>query len=255
MFLAVPDALIHTVSIGSGPLTIVAHGGWTGDWQLWLPPFEILSRRHRCVGFDHRGSGQSIAAPDGIRPDVLVSDLFEVLDRLGIERCVLAAESMGGLIALLAAGRDPSRFSGLVLISTGGAVGGAGVGRLIAGSRVDYRATVSAFVDACVPEPDMDHVKAWGRRILLQSNGEAAARLLESSLGVVPDPSIVAVPVLMIQGRQDAIVDVAAAEALAASLPRAELIVLDDAGHVPTMTRPDVVAELIEDWLARVGLA
>jgi hypothetical protein len=44
MFIETADASILVQSFGPGPMTIVAHGGWVGSGELWLPVFEELSR-------------------------------------------------------------------------------------------------------------------------------------------------------------------------------------------------------------------
>jgi pimeloyl-ACP methyl ester carboxylesterase len=45
-------------------------------------------------------------------------------------------------------------------------------------------------------------------------------------------------------------VPLAVAEAVAGAMPSAELVVLPDTGHVPTMTRPERVAAEIDRWAA-----
>lgn len=57
MFLKSDDADLFVTSFGSGPRTIVAHGGWVGSGELWQQPFEQLSRRWRTVTYDHLGTG------------------------------------------------------------------------------------------------------------------------------------------------------------------------------------------------------
>ena len=128
---------------------------------------------------------------------------------------------------------------------------------LVNGSRSDYPATVRAFVDACVPEPDSGHVKRWARQILLRADPEAAARVFESHYeeNAAADITQVAVPTLLIHGEDDAIVPVALGRAVADAIPGAEMVVLPGAGHIPTMTRPETVVAEIERWAAALGNA
>ena len=46
--------------------------------------------------------------------------LSSFLEAVGVERCVLVGNSMGGFIAAEAAIRDPARFDKLVLVSAAG---------------------------------------------------------------------------------------------------------------------------------------
>jgi pimeloyl-ACP methyl ester carboxylesterase len=239
---------LNTVSFGAGPRTFVAHGGWVGGWEVWRQTLELLSTDWRCVAYDHRGSGQSVVAPERITPDGLVDDVLGVLDALGVARCVLAAESLGTVAALGAAIRAPERFEGLVLVGGTPAVNAATAGPLAAGSRQDFAATVRRFADACVPEPDSEHIRRWGRDILSRAGGGAAARMLECYLerdtGPVPLAQV-RVPALVIHGTADVIVPPSVGEQMVAALPDARLLLLDGAGHVPRMTRPHEVVEAI----------
>lgn len=249
MFVQSDDVLLNVVAWGppDGP-PFVAHGGWVGNWELWQEPFQIMQSRWRCVSYDHRGSGATTATAAQITPRALVTDLLRVLDHLQIERCLLAGESMGALTCMTMAIDHPDRVAGLVLVDGTPAAGG---GRaLIDGSRSDFAATVQWFVDACVPEPNSEHIRRWGRQILLRADNEAAARLLEShaEASIAPAAESITVPTLLIHGEQDAIIPVAAAEALAARIPDAELVVLPQTGHVPTLTQPNEVVDAVETW-------
>ena len=76
---------------------------------------------HRVIGYDGRGHGASSPAPDpnGYTYEDLEADLEAVLDRLAIERAVLAGVSMGAHTALRMALQSPSRVGGLVVITPG----------------------------------------------------------------------------------------------------------------------------------------
>lgn len=251
MFLDVNGVRLHTISFGVGPRTLVATGGWTGSWELWQQPFELLTAAGwRCISFDHRGSGESPVEAQLITALAMTDDVIGVLDAYGGGRCVLAGESMGGTIAALAVQRYPDRFTGLVLVDPAEAIFNDRRAALAAGSRADYPATVRGFVDRCLPESDSEHLKRWGRDILLRAEPEQAARLLEMwQAPLVSSPSRIAVPTLIVHGREDAIVPVEHARELARLIPDSELVVLDGVGHVPTLTGPhEVVAAILKKF-------
>jgi pimeloyl-ACP methyl ester carboxylesterase len=133
---------------------------------LWLQPFEIFSQSWRTVTYDHRGTGLTTSVPDDITWQGLVDDLFAVMDALEIETCVLTGESSGVLVALGAYFAHPDRFDGLVLVDgyPGSSAGRSNDGRLTA-MRLDWPRYWSDFVDNCVTEPDVDHIRRWARRI------------------------------------------------------------------------------------------
>ena len=252
MFIEAGGHRLSTVQIGTGPRTLVTHGGWAGSWELWLEPLQLMQEQWRGIAYDHRGSGVSTAPATDIGPQELVDDLFVVLDRYGVDRCVLAAESMGAMTCLQAVVERPERFEGLVLV--GGLPAPPPTPLDTTSVRADYPAYVAAFVDACVPEPDSEHLRRWGRQILLRADPEAAARLLETFDDgyVAPDLSAVTVPTLVVHGELDAVVPLGVGQAVAAAIADAELVVIAGAGHVPTVTRPREVVDAITSWAGRV---
>jgi pimeloyl-ACP methyl ester carboxylesterase len=59
----------------------------------------------------------------------------------------------------------------------------------------------------------------------------------------------IACPALIVHGADDAFVDRADADLLAARVPRARLVTLDACGHLPTLEYPDEVARVARQWL------
>jgi proline iminopeptidase len=104
--------------VGSGPPTIVLHGGPGAHHDYLLPGFDALAAGRTLIYYDQRGGGRSAVpreVPVGWREQV--EDL-EALRRLwGIERLTLAGYSWGGLLSLLYATEHPGRVERLALVS------------------------------------------------------------------------------------------------------------------------------------------
>lgn len=85
--------------------------------------------------------------------------------------------------------------------------------------------------------------------------GEEAFRRQQEAIIARPDsrPGLgaVAVPTLVLCGRDDAITPLEVSEEMAAGVPGAELVVLDGCGHLSTWERPDEVTAALRGWLAR----
>lgn len=253
MFLKSDDADLLVSEFGQGSKTLVAHGGWVGSGELWHPPFRELSREWRCITYDHRGSGATRSRAPAITFDLLVDDLFRVLDALAIERCILAGESMGAMIVLEAALRQPDRFEGLAVVC--GRTSGKltpGSQAMLVGCQNDFAATMAAFCKACTPEPDCAAEREWGRRIVMRSDAKSAVELLTCMEGIDHSTRFadIAMPVLVLQGARDVINPPAGAEAMARALANARLVMHPDAGHVPTLTRPEWVAQEMRGFFA-----
>lgn len=255
MFIPHNNAQLYTVEFGSGPRTLVAHGGWTGSWELWTEPFTQLSKSWRTVAYDHRGTGATIAPVESISVENMVADLFAVLDKLNIEKCVLAAESAGGMIAVNAVLQQPERFDGLVLVDAllHNEDDGSDAG-FIQGLKTNYTATIGGFVDACVPttEQNSAELRSWGRKILARATSESAIRLLECTHGIDLRPMLAQIQhrTLILHGDIDAIVPLSDSEYMAIQIPNSHLHVFKGAGHVPTVTRPIEVAQVINQYFS-----
>jgi pimeloyl-ACP methyl ester carboxylesterase len=253
MFITHKDASLYTVEFGAGSRTLVAHGGWAGSWELWTNPFTQLSKSWHTVAYDHRGTGVTVAPSGSITLEAMVEDVFAVLDALKISTCVLAAESAGAMVALSAVIQHPERFEGLVVVD--GLYfkpAPAETEPFVIGLQTNFEATIGAFVDACVPEsaPNRDQVRRWGRAILGRASVEAAVNLYQCIDGVDLRPLLpqITIPTLVIHGEDDVIVPLGASEWLASQLPNSKLQVVKGAGHVPTVTHPNEVAEAINQF-------
>lgn len=247
MFIKSADVDLLVQVFGAGPKTLVTHGGWVGSGELWLPVVAHLPT-WKSVVYDHRGTGATVSRAPRITFDALVDDLFLVLDTLGIKTCVLAGESAGTMVALAAALREPQRVDGLVLV--GSRINGQSTPqseRLLQGCQLDFAATMSAFVEACVPEVDCDAERAWGKKIVMRSTAKDAIELMTCMAGFdfLDRLGSITIPTLVLHGREDKISPLATGEAIAAAMPRATLAIAEGAGHVPTVTRPQWVADQI----------
>ena len=253
MFIEVPGAKLFAVRSGpSRGTAIVAIGGWIGSSELWQEPLADLSDSYITVTYDHRGSGLTVCDTDSITFDNLVSDVLAVLNAFGISRCVLAAESAGAQTALAVAARFPDKVSHLIIVdgmySRGVAVEN---DPFLQGLRSAYPATIERFVQLCVPEPASEHIKAWGRKILMRAEASAAIalRIVGSATDVTADLKRITQPVLVIHGDMDKIVPLESGRALAAALSDSEIQILEGCGHVPTLTQPKKVADAMRAFL------
>lgn len=191
--------------------------GASGNTHFWEPVAQRLAHPAERVhlGWPGFGSVPVEAAVNGI--DDLVAGVVAQIDR----PTALIGQSMGGVIALLAALQRPQWVTHLVLTVTSG---GMDMSDLAAedwreGYRAGYPALPHWFADYQVD--------------------------LSDRLGSVQAPS------LLLWGDADPLSPVAAGQRLAALLPRAELRVLAGGDHDLGCTLADDIAPLIDAHLAR----
>ena len=84
-------------------------------WEGWIPS---LADRFRIIRPDIRGCGRSGDPGKPFNLADAVSDVFGLLDHLGVEQVHYIGESTGGIVGVLAAARCPARLASLVLVST-----------------------------------------------------------------------------------------------------------------------------------------
>lgn len=246
------------VDVGQGDRVLVTQGGWIGNWELWKLQAETLSRRGwRVIAFDHRGSGASTAPEGQIDLDAMVEDLFAVMNHCGVDRAVLAGESMGSLVVERAAVKAPERFSHLVIVS-----GAARFPRtppmraFAAGLKYRYSMTLKLFVRLATPERrGGKDVREWGLSFLRLASPNTARRLFDVLAGTDQRHLVsgITIPTLVIHGTADLIVPYYFGRELSKLVPGAKFISMPWIGHVPTMTRPDDICAAIEDFAREVG--
>jgi pimeloyl-[acyl-carrier protein] methyl ester esterase len=91
----------------------------------------------------------------------------------------------------------------------------------------------------------------------MRASQAAAIRLYECLYGLDLKPNVSKIlhPTLIVHGELDTIVPLADAEWLATKIPNSHLQVIRGAGHVPTVTRPVEVAELINRFFDLNGVS
>ncbi|MGA8219019.1 MAG: alpha/beta fold hydrolase, partial [Solirubrobacterales bacterium] len=115
----VVGAEVNYVEMGEGPPLIFVHG-LSGAWQNWLENIPHFARTHHVIAVDLPGFGSSPMPPWEISIPAYGRFLRDFCERLGVGRCSLVGNSMGGFIATEVAITEPERVDDLVLVSAAG---------------------------------------------------------------------------------------------------------------------------------------
>jgi pimeloyl-ACP methyl ester carboxylesterase len=253
---------------GSGPTVVYLHSA-AGEG----PGLELLDRAAErfdvvapvCPGF---WASEGIGLLDDMED--MVFHLTDLFDRLGIERPVVAGLSLGGWMAAELATRCPERLGGLVLINAVGLhVDGARVGDIFGRSPAEM--VDDLFADRSHPMAQLalalesrwsdpagigDQTLDLARPVI--QHMAAVARLgwnpylhnprLRRRLGRITAPTLV------VASDADRLVPMAHAEAYAAGIPGARLVVVPGA-HLLPIEQPDTVVDLISDVVSTPAAA
>lgn len=264
--LDINGARIHVESTGEGDPIVLVHAG-IADARMWDPTVPALAGDHRVVRYDMRGYGRSTIPP---QPFAHHDDLAALFEALKLGPAVVIGASYGGEVATALAIEHPELVRGLVLVNTL-----AGMREPSEQLRAGWRAVNAAMdrddVSGAVeietqmwvdgPHRQPAEVDPELRQQVTAMNASIFARIDEVNAAEErePDPLIVnrlgeiAAPTLVIVGMLDQPDAVASADTLAAGIPGATLVRIDDATHLPSMERPEAVNRAVRRFLA--GLA
>jgi 2-succinyl-6-hydroxy-2,4-cyclohexadiene-1-carboxylate synthase len=221
--------------------TVTFVPGFMQRAEAWQPVTEPLSQRYRVRSLDFA-----------------TWTFEERLEELP-SRGALVGYSMGGRIALHAALREPGRFAALVLIGVSAGVENR-ADRLrsdeeLAGwmEKSSIEEVVERWEHLPVFATQSDELRARQRPARLSHDPRELAQLLRSA-GQGATPPLwdrlheLRCPVLLIAGALDGRY-VQAARRMADLIPDARVTLVPGAGHAAHMERPELVVELLDEYL------
>jgi pimeloyl-ACP methyl ester carboxylesterase len=266
--------LVYRVA-GTGPALLLVHGLFE-DALTWRKVMPRLARTHTVIAPDLFGHGES-DAPSGIdyySPSGHAGTLRDLLDVLGHDRVTVVGHSLGGGIALSFAYNFPARIQRMALISSGGlgrevhpllralSLTGAGLALRLLTMRptLDLLAALALLAKRARVPTAARSLRALQRTLTNAGGSERRTALLttvRAAIGhrgqrasVLDRPYLLRlVPTLVLWGTSDRIIPAHHASVALASNPSAELTLLDGAGHLPHLTRADLVAERLSSFI------
>lgn len=252
---------------GTGVPLVLVHGAGCGlvAWPDGL--VGLLARRHRVLRFDARDQGRSTTWPvgePGYSMSDSVADVLALMDDEGFDRAHVLGVSGGGVVGQRLALDAADRVAALTLVSSTPGSGG------LPGMSDELR----AFVDGGAREPDwadrasvVAYLTELERPFQLGGFDESVQRQIAERTAdrsrdlraattnpflVDPGPTLrhrlgaISAPTLVVHGADDPLFPLAHGEALAREIPRAELLVVPDAGHgvPPERAWPELVSRV-----------
>jgi len=225
--------------------------------ELWSPQMSALAEGFRVVRYDHRGHGRSPVPPGPYAIADLGRDVLALLDHLEVPRAYLGGVSLGGMVAMWVAAHAPERVDRLALMCTAARLGPAEMWTQRAASvRAEGIAAIADAVLARWVPPEFGQrnpeIMADLRDMLTgtPAEGYAACCTAIETMDLEPDLRRITASTLVIAGLSDEATPPSHAQRIAELIPGARLVLVAGAAHLANVSRPDLIAELLIDFLS-----
>ena len=265
MFVDVNAIRMAYSDTGSGsPVALLVHG-FPLNRSMWDPQMGWLRAAGlRVIVPDLRGFGASEAGPAGpLSMEQHADDLAALLAALGIgEPVVYIGLSMGGYVGFAFWRKYPALVRALVLLDTRASpdTPQAQAERHRLAAEVEALGSSQPVVDAMLPRLFSPHLPPGSRvaqQVVGMMKGTSVQGVADGERGLAarvssfPTLATITVPTLVLVGEYDVLTPPSDAQAIASGIPAAELVSIEEAGHMANMENPEAVNEALATWLRR----
>ena len=236
---------------GGDRLPLLLTHGFGSSAQMWAPNASALATERQVITWDMRGHGRSDSPSDQAEytQAACLDDMTALLDVCGASQAILGGLSLGGYLSLALWLDHPERVAALLLCDTGPGFRNDEArqkwnDRALATAARLERDGLAALGEAS-RLPDSEH---WS----VDGLAKAARGMLTQHDGRVIDalPSI-DVPALVVVGADDKPFR-GAADYVTAKIPKAEQVVIPDAGHSCNLDQPEPFNARVSEFLSRM---
>ena len=232
---------------------------------MWQGQLDFLKSSYRVIAVDIRGFGKSIDEESSLRIDLFTEDLIAFMDQLNIDKAIVCGLSMGGYITLNAYQRFPDRFEGLILADTQCIADTTEakekryktISEIEANGVADFNEGFiknvfheDSFANKKEVVEELRNVVYANSKHIIQEGLVALAERSETCSGL----DKIAVPTLIICGREDIVTPLAQSEAMKESIPGAKLQIIEKAGHVSNLEQPDEFNKHLFNFLTALNV-
>ena len=237
---------------GSGPTLLLSHG-FSATSAMWEGQIAALSAKHRLVLWDMRGHGQSDYPDDpaAYSEAETVADMAAILDAVGAPTAIIGGLSLGGYMSLAFYARHPERATALLIIDTGpgfkqdAARAAWNERSLGTAARLDAEG-LGQLTSGSAERRQSRHRNAQGLA------HAARGMLTQRDATVINILPTIKVPSMVLVGSRDTPF-LAATDYMAAKIPGATKIIIDDAGHAANIDQPASFNDAVTKFLTNLN--
>jgi pimeloyl-ACP methyl ester carboxylesterase len=261
-----PDgAVLRYEERGSGRPLVLLHGVCMSS-EFFREQLGPLSAAHRVIAVDFRGHGRSPACDHGHTVAQYARDVHQLIERLSLDDVVLVGWSMGSIVTWQYLRQfGIHRLAAQVVVSQGpsdlkradwplGMLELGELADLCDAIQEDMADAFADFAPAMFAEPLDEAARAWVLHEILRCRPTTATSILLSQ--TLPDARAVlhdlALPTLLVWGRDEKLMPVAAGEWIRDQVPGSELVIFERSGHCPMLEEPARFNELLAEFVGRL---
>jgi len=238
--------------------TLVLSNSLGTTHRMWDKQIDLWSRHFKVVRFDTRGHGASPVPAGPYTIDHLADDVIALLDRLNLDRVHFVGLSLGGMIGMRLAARNPERVDSLTVMCTSPymppAESWTDRARVVRaqGAQAIADVVVRRWYTSALYESDPARM-AEAREVISSTPREGYASCAEAiaTMDLRSDlPNIVA-PTLAIAGADDPATPPPDLQLIADSVKDGRLLVVRHAAHLANDEQPTAIGRAV---LAHLGV-
>jgi pimeloyl-ACP methyl ester carboxylesterase len=263
-FLELDGAWVRYDVIGGGPPVVLVHG-WLSSSRIWESLARRLAQRFTVYTLDLTGFGESDKPLTGYGVRNGSRLLYAFCAHFGLTRASVIGHDLGGNMAVKLAADHPDVVGRVVLVSSPADEDQIDlptplwlatlpvVGPLFYALGRAFRPVRRMWVRPFVADPaDLtdDLVDDAGKSTPAAVRDTLSISRREIARGrLVRQAKVIKMPMLVVSGEEDQIVDPHSVSAWAGSVQRAEICLMDASGHAPMIERPAEFAAQILAFL------
>lgn len=258
-FATVNDVILHHQLIGgpAGRPAIVFSNSLGTDFRIWRDVVVRLAGDFPIITYDKRGHGLSDLGQVPYSIDDHVLDLAALLDRLDVKDAVICGLSVGGMIAQGLAAKRADLVKALVLCDTAHRIGTAEMWNAriesVEAKGIESLAdgVMERWFTPAFRRPENSAYHGYRNMLTRQSGvGYAATCAALRDADLTESTRRIRVPTLCVVGDQDGSTPPDVVLSMAKLIPGARYEVIEDAGHIPCVEQPEILAGMIRAFIA-----
>jgi sigma-B regulation protein RsbQ len=250
---------------GRGDQPMLFAHGFGCDQNMWRYITPAFEDEYRVIVFDYVGSGKSdLTAYDAKRYgslDGYAQDILDICEALDLHEVILVGHSVSSMVAVLAANREPERFSRLILVgpspryvNDGEYIGGferSDIDGLLQMMDTNYVGWANFLGPAIMKNPDQPELGEELAASFCSTDPHLARRFAEVTFLADNrgDLQHVRVPSLIMQCSEDMIAPDHIGEYLHREMPLSSLRRMNATGHCPHMSHPEETIRIMREYL------